>query len=148
MRMELDNFMPYQLVLLAESVSQSLAAVYRDRFSLSRDEWRILAALAGQDQAKTTTIIERTALDKMRVSRAVASMLEAGLLHKTPDPEDRRNTVLTLLPAGKALYAKIVPMALARESFLLETLSAEDQAAFKRALKALQERADQLVRQG
>ena len=104
--MELDNFMPYQLVLLAESVSQSLAAVYRDRFSLNRDEWRILAALAGQEQAKTTTIIERTALDKMRVSRAVASMLEAGLLQKAPDPEDRRNTVLQLLPAGKALYAK------------------------------------------
>lgn len=146
--MELDNFMPYQLVLLAESVSQSLSSVYRDRFSLSRDEWRILAALSGLDQAKTTTIIERTALDKMRVSRALATMMEAGLLQKEPDPDDRRNTLLKLLPAGKALYAKIVPMALARESFLLDALPPEDQATFKRALKTLQDRADQLVRQG
>jgi DNA-binding MarR family transcriptional regulator len=146
--MNLDTFLPYRLALLAETVSQALAIVYRDRFDLSRDEWRILAALSEADEAKTSWVIARTTLDKMRVSRAVARMVEGGLLEKSPDPEDRRNFVLRLLPAGRALYARIVPMALSREEFLLEALDPAERAAFLQTLTRIHERAEQLVRQG
>ena len=44
--MDLQAFFPYRLAVLSEAVSLSLAEVYADRFKLSRDAWRVLAALA------------------------------------------------------------------------------------------------------
>ena len=45
--MQLQQFLPYRLALLADAVSRSMAAVYHQRFELSRDEWRLLATLGG-----------------------------------------------------------------------------------------------------
>jgi len=146
--MDLARFFPYRLARLAESVSQATAQVYAQRFGLTRDEWRIVAALAGQGAMKTTRIMENSTLDKMRVSRAMARLERDGLVGRTPDPEDGRAWLVKLLPAGNSLYRKIVPMVLAREAFLLEALSEEEKVVLERAMSKVHERAEQLLRQG
>ncbi|WP_119154100.1 MarR family winged helix-turn-helix transcriptional regulator [Caldimonas tepidiphila] len=146
--MELQTFLPYRLAVLASAVSQSISAVYADRFALSRDEWRILATLAENPEMKTTEAAAHTTLDKMQVSRAVASLEARGLLEREPDESDRRNRILKLLPAGRALFRRIEPMAEAREAFLLEALDDEERAVLDRALDKLLARARQLERQG
>lgn len=146
--MKLDTFFPYRLAVLAEAVSRSMAQVYGERFELSRDEWRVLAALAETSPMKTTALIEHTTMDKMRVSRAVNRMIQAGWLDRQDDPDDGRGYLLSLLPAGLALYRKIVPMVLAREQFLFEGLSAEERALLDRALDQVLSRARQLAAQG
>ena len=118
--MELQKFFPYRMAVIAELVSQSLAQVYRERFGLTRDEWRVLAALAEMGTVKTARVLESSTLEKMQVSRAVARMAGAGLLERLPDPEDGRGWLLRLKPAGRALYQKIVPVVEAREAFLLD----------------------------
>jgi DNA-binding MarR family transcriptional regulator len=145
---DLNSFFPYRVARLAEAVSQSVAQVYRERFGLSRDEWRVLAALAGAAWVKTNQVIESSTLEKMQVSRAVTRMERDDLLQRKPDPEDGRGWLLRLTPKGRALYEKIVPMVQARENFLLEALDPADRAALDRAISAVQERAQQLVRQG
>ena len=45
-RLMLDRFMPYRLAALAETVSEALGDIYRERFDLSRQQWRVLATLA------------------------------------------------------------------------------------------------------
>ena len=72
--MDLQTFFPYRVARLAEAVSQATAQVYGERFGLTRDEWRVLAALAGRGEVKTTVVQESSTLDKMRVSRAVTRM--------------------------------------------------------------------------
>lgn len=139
--MELQKFFPYRVAVLAEAVSQSLAQVYRDRFGLTRDEWRVLAALVDCGTAKTTRVIEHTTLEKMQVSRAVARLERDGLIERLPDPEDGRGWLLRLKPAGRAVYQKIVPIAEAREAFLLEVLDAEERAVLERALDKVLARA-------
>lgn len=146
--MKLDEFFPYRLAVLAEAVSRSMAQVYAERFDLSRDEWRVLAALAEQSPMKTTALIEHTTMDKMRTSRAVARMLKAGWIAREDDPDDGRGYLLSLLPAGQALYRKIVPMVQAREAYLFEGLSDDEKALLQRALDQVLERARQLARQG
>jgi len=117
--MELERFFPYRLARLAEVVSQATAQVYADRFGLTRDEWRVIAALAGQGAVKTAWIMESSTLDKMPVSRALARLEKDALVGRESDPEDGRAWLVRLLPAGLVLYRKIVPMVLAREEFLL-----------------------------
>lgn len=146
--MDLEQFFPYRLARAAEAVSQALALIYNERFELTRDEWRVLAALAELREAKTTRVLENTSLDKMRVSRAVARLERDELITRAADPDDGRGHLLRLKPAGRALYAKIVPMAQARETYLLDSLSDDERQQFLRTLAVVQERAEQLTRQG
>ena len=146
--MVLERFFPYRLARVAETVSQAVARVYSERFKLSRDEWRVMAALAGLGEVKTARVLDSASLDKMRVSRAVAHLEASGLLARAADPEDGRGDMLRLLPAGRALHKKIVPMALAREAYLLDALTASERDVFQRALVKVQARAEQLLRQG
>lgn len=144
--MDLDRFFPYRVAVLAEAVSRSVAQVYAERFELSRDEWRVLAALAQAGRMKMVRLVEHTTLDKMQVSRAVARLEAGALLGREPDPEDRRGWVLHLTAAGRALHRKIVPMVQAREAFLLEALDAAERAALEAALEKVLERARRLER--
>ena len=146
--MNLEHFLPYRLAVAAEAVSRSLAAIYRERFELTRDEWRVLAMLAGAGEMKSSELGARTTLDKMQVSRAVTGMEQAGLVQREPHAADRRNLVVRLTPAGRALYRRIVPMAEARERFLLEALEPAERAAFDAALDKILARARQLAEQG
>lgn len=146
--MKLQNFLPYRLAVLAETVSQAMAAVYRERFGLTRDEWRVLAQLAELGEARTAQVIERTTLEKMQVSRAVTRLERDGLLTRSPDPDDGRGHVLAITPAGRTLYGRVVPMVLAREQFLLEALGPGERERLLAAMAAMQQRAEQLLRQG
>ena len=146
--MNLQQFFPYRLARLAEAVSQATAQVYSVRFDLTRDEWRVLAALAGGGDVKTAAVLDSSSLDKMRVSRALARLQRDGLVGRSPDPGDGRGYLVRLLPPGQAMYRKIVPMVLAREEFLLAELKPAERAALDKALDHLLQRAQQLNRQG
>lgn len=146
--MDLNRFFPYRVAVLAEAVSRSVSQVYAERFDLSRDEWRVLAALAQVGRMKMVRLVEHTTLDKMQVSRAVARLEASDLLARETDPEDRRGWLLLLTAAGRALHRKIVPMVEAREAFLLESLEPHERVALDAALDKVLVRARQLARQG
>lgn len=146
--MNLQAFLPYRLAVVAEAVSRSLAAVYAERFNLTRDEWRILAALAARDEIKGAELGALTTLDKMQLSRALTRMERNGLIERTPDEADRRNLIVRLRPSGRTLYRKIVPMAQARETYLFESLDDEERRALSSALDKLLARARQLQEHG
>src|SRR4249919_3009769 len=82
-------------------------------------------------------VAARTAMDKVAVSRAVAHLLERGLLLREMHGDDRRRSVLTLSEAGIRIYDEIVPLALGRERKLLATLDAEERRQLERILEKL-----------
>ena len=142
--MNLQAFLPYRLAVVTDAVSRALAAVYADRFALTRDQWRVIAQLAEGHELKATELGVRTSLPKMQVSRALAGLQQDGLIKRATDAQDRRNLVVQLTAAGRALYRKIEPIVLEREAFLLEALSVEERTALTRALARIEERARQL----
>jgi DNA-binding MarR family transcriptional regulator len=139
--MDLPQFFPYRLAVLADAVSRALAQVYQDRFGLTRDEWRVLAALMDGSTLKTSRVIEHTTLEKMQVSRAVARLERDGLLERRPDPDDGRGWLLRLTPSGRSLVRKVVPVVQAREAFLLEALGPEERSVLDHAMAKVLERA-------
>jgi len=145
--MDLQQFFPYRLAVLADAVSRAIAGVYSERYDLSRDEWRVLAALVGGPM-RTADVIGHTTLDKMQVSRAVARLEAAGLIERDADPDDRRARVLGLTAAGRALFRRIAPLAQAREAFLLDALDDAERHVLDRAIDKLRERARLLERAG
>ena len=119
----------------------------RQRFDLSRDEWRVLAALAQASPIRTAAVIERTTLDKVSVSRALQRLQGKALVARETDPDDARGYLVRLLPAGRTLLRRIVPMVQERERFLLDTLEPAERAALDAALDKLLTRARELAQQ-
>jgi DNA-binding MarR family transcriptional regulator len=143
-RLQLDAFLPFRLSVLSNIVSNAIAAQYARRFRLSIPEWRVVAVLALRPGLSAAEVAARTAMDKVAVSRAVASLLHAGRLERRVASGDRRRSVLALSRTGEAVYARVVPVALDYETSLLRPLSAADRAALDRLLRALLDRATEL----
>lgn len=89
-----------------------------------------------------------TALDKMQVSRAIKGLQDQDCLERVPDRQDGRGWLVHPTASGRALFQKIAPKVRAREAFLLEALSAEEQQVLDRAIKRLADQARRLSQQG
>ena len=136
--LDLDRFLPYRLSVLSNRVSQDIARLYAERFGLGITQWRILAVLGRYPDLSATEVAERTAMDKVAVSRAVASLLDAGLLRRRAHGADRRRSVLELSARGYRIYDEVAPLALAFEQRLLAGLSPDE----RRTLLALFDKLD------
>src|SRR5882724_4876118 len=139
--LELERFLPYRLSVLTNRISTAIARVYVRRFSLTVPEWRVMAVLGRFGAMPANAVCERTAMDKVRVSRAVARLAATGRLAREIDPADRRRSVLALTAEGRGVYEEIGPLALTVEARLLAPLSAADRGELNRLLGKLEARA-------
>lgn len=118
----LDAFLPYRLSVASNRVSRAFARRYAEEFGLTIPEWRVLAVLGSYAPVSSNEIVARTAMDKAKVSRAVARLVADGLVRRGADPEDQRLIRLTFSRRGRQVYEAIVPRARALEAELLEGL--------------------------
>jgi len=125
--LELEKFLPYQLSVLSNTVSQAIAREYADRFQLSITQWRGVAVLGRYDGLSAREVAERTAMDKVAVSRAVAELMKDGRVRRATADHDKRQSVLSLTAKGKKVHAEVAPLALEHERRLLAHLDADEQ---------------------
>ncbi|GIL37863.1 MarR family winged helix-turn-helix transcriptional regulator [Roseiterribacter gracilis] len=135
--LNLDQFLPYQLNVLASRVSNELAQVYAERFGLSIAEWRVIAHLANNHEVSVRDIQRRVDMDKSKVSRAAAHLEETGLIRKRVNAQDRRLIKLALTPKGAKIFEQIVPLALAYETQFLGALTRSEAALFRTVIERL-----------
>lgn len=125
-RLDLDRFLPYRLSILSNRASDAIARHYSDRFGLTVPEWRIMAVLGQTPGLSARDVAARTAMDKVQVSRAVASLVEARRVKRDEDETDGRVTRLSLTAKGQAIYDEVVPLALHLEEVFLSALSQQE----------------------
>jgi DNA-binding MarR family transcriptional regulator len=143
-KLHLEHFIPYRLSVLTNIVSMSIADAYEREFGLTIPQWRVVAVLARYPGLSANEVAERTAMDKVAVSRAVQGLLAARRLVRSYDAGDRRRTRLRLSSAGKSVYTRVAPLALSYERKLLDALSPTDRKALDRLVGRLIDRAKQL----
>jgi len=136
----LEHFVPFRLSVLSNRMTRAVAKVYARRFRLSAPEWRTMAVLGRYGAMSANSVVERTAMDKVRVSRAVARLLANGQITRRADPIDRRRAILDLTAKGLAVYRQLVPLVLATEAELLGDLSAAERAALEDTMNKLEAR--------
>ena len=130
--LELENFLPYRLSVLAQIVSESLHDLYAGPYGLSVTQWRVMAALGRFAPLTASEVGQRIVMDKVAVSRAVASLMKRGLVERATDRDDRRRASLELSTQGKAVHARIVPLALKYEDRLYQALTPAERQVFNR----------------
>lgn len=135
--LELEKFLPYRLSVLSNTVSQAIAREYEDRFQLSITEWRVLAVLGRYEGVSAREVAERTAMDKVAVSRAVAELMKDGRVKRSTADHDKRQSVLSLSVKGRKVYDEVAPLALQHEQRLLAHLDAEEREWLGRIIEKL-----------
>lgn len=144
----LPNFFPYRLAVFSEDVSKAMAQLYGGRFNLSRQEWRVIAALGEQQDLTAKEISEYSTLDKTQVSRATAKLLKAGLITREEDKQDRRHLHHDLSRKGHRVYKEIIPLVLAREGYILSTLTDAESVELERLINKVHQKALELQQWG
>ena len=141
--LSLGDYVPYRLSVASNAVSRLIARAYEDRFGLSIPQWRLMSVLA-EGSLTQQAAVTRTAMDKVRVSRAAQELVERRLAVRLANRIDRRSHSLELTAAGRRLFAEIAPLALAYEAALLAGLAPGEVATLKRLLGKLEDAAAQL----
>jgi len=122
----LEDFLPYRLSILSNTVSSTIASAYNKRFGLSIPEWRVIAVLGRFPGLSAVEVAERTLMDKVAVSRAVTKLIKTGRVDRQFADADRRRSILHLSEEGKNVHDEIAPLALKFEEDLLHGLSEDD----------------------
>lgn len=135
--LHLDVFLPYQLSYLTNMISQDLAKLYTEKHGIAHTEWRVMAVLGISSGVSAAFVAEKTAMDKVAVSRAINKMIKEGLVTREFASEDKRRSQLSLSGHGQKTYEKIVPLVQSYEKDLLASLSAPERDAMDQILEKL-----------
>ena len=116
----LENFLPYQLSLLANRISKDFSKEYISQFKLNNAEWRIIAHLSQENEAiSIREIYSKVDLEKSKVSRAASRLSSREILTKTVNLKDRRLVDLKLTKNGKKIIENMAKVAKDFESEVL-----------------------------
>jgi DNA-binding MarR family transcriptional regulator len=143
--LDLSQFLPYRLSVLANKVSAQLATIYAERFDISIPEWRVIAVLGQFDGVSADFVGGKTEMDRVTVSRAVAKLLKKRYIKRRFQASDRRCSVLGLAAAGKQVYADIVPLARRYEEGLIAAFDRAGFAQFNAGVDRLKAQVDVLA---
>jgi len=143
--LKLEQFLPYQLNVVASLVSQALSRVYARRYRIGVPEWRVFVTLGQYGVMTGKAIGAHTHMHKTKVSRAVALLEKRKLLVRRSNRADMRESFLSLTGPGRAMYEELAPHALDFARRLTDILTPGDRDAFNRALQQLTDRSAQLV---
>jgi DNA-binding MarR family transcriptional regulator len=142
--LKLEDFLPHRLNVLSSLVSQALTRVY-GRHGIGIPEWRVLVTLGENGVMTGKAVGAHTHMHKTKVSRAVAQLEQRKYLSRRSNRSDLRESLLSLTPAGRAVYEELAPSALDFTIRLAEVVAPADRAAFDRAMKQLTKRSAELV---
>ncbi len=133
----LEDFLPYRLAVAASRVSRMCSRRYSEAYGLTIPEWRVLATIGRFGTLSPSAVTEWTAMDKVKVSRAAASLVARGLVRQMPDPNDGRGRRLRLTRKGTMVHQGVVPLAQELETILAGGLSRWEWSVLNKTLTRL-----------
>ena len=140
----LERFLPYRLSVLGQLVSASVHDHFFEPSGLTIPQWRVMAVLGRFAPLSASEVCDRTLMDKVTVSRAVAALFERDLVERTTNNSDRRKTALRLTAEGRRLHTHIATLALGYEARLLKGLTPDERRTLDTLLDKLLDHARSL----
>lgn len=128
-----------QIGFILRQVYQRHAVLFSDGLGedLTPMQWAVLAKLAELGTSSQNLLGRLTAMDVATIKGVVERLSRRGLIETRPDAEDRRRLVVSLSPAGQALYEQLVARAAEVSHLTLAPLSEAEQATLRALLDKL-----------
>jgi DNA-binding MarR family transcriptional regulator len=99
--------------------------------------YSVLTALDDTPVRTQAALADAIGADKSRIISTLDELQDAGLIERTPDPNDRRVRLLSITPKGRRVRRSVRKGIRADEDRLLATLPSADRQAFLRAVRTL-----------
>ncbi|MFD9423645.1 MULTISPECIES: MarR family winged helix-turn-helix transcriptional regulator [unclassified Streptomyces] len=122
--------------LLVAVAARSLAEV-EERVTLP--QFRLLVVLSTHGDAKLVALAERLGVNPSTAMRMLDRLITAGLAERRANPADRRETVLSVTPAGDRLVADVTAGRRREIGAIVERLAPAQRTALVDALTAFTE---------
>jgi DNA-binding MarR family transcriptional regulator len=104
---------------------------------MDRHELAVLRRLASEAWVSQQRAAERLGIDRTTMVAIVDRLEQRKLVHRRPDPADRRKNMVALTDAGHQALAAAAPTAAEAERRFLQPLGAADAQQFTDALRTL-----------
>src|SRR3954469_6394346 len=108
----LEKALPF---LIHACYQQIRSATYKEflghGLELTPEQWIVLVQLWEKDGQSQSALSERTLRDRPTMSRILDTMEKGQLIERSVDAHDARSRLVKLTRSGKALQAKLVPVA-------------------------------------
>jgi DNA-binding MarR family transcriptional regulator len=128
---------------LAHVVREAARALTRDLTArlatqgVSFGHWAFLRILWESDGLTQRELSEQAGVMEPTTAAALKAMEKLGYVERRQLPENRKNVYVHLTPKGRALRAKLEPLAVAVNKAAVRNIDAHDVAACRRALLAI-----------
>jgi DNA-binding MarR family transcriptional regulator len=125
---------------LSRELEAQLEPVYRDH-GLEPGWHDVLATLRRSGppyQLRATDFTRTLMITSSGATKRLDRLERAGLIERSPDPQDRRGTLIGLTPAGRELIDGVTEAHLDNERRLLSSLTAQDRERLAGLLRKLQ----------
>ena len=124
--LHMDSFLPTLIKNLSEGMALSMSRRITGSFRLSETEWRILLQLAEHEALTASDIVSYSAMEKSKVSRALATLESRDLVVRKVSEADHRVKLLTMTEIGRKRYTALVPRVLDWEKDLIDGLEVSE----------------------
>ena len=104
----LKELFSFRLNMLAHMSSKIAALINEREFELDSREWRIIGLLGAFSPFSLQALAREVNVDKSQASRIVAGLIQRGILQRGADETDGRGVQLSLSPAGRVIYRKVL----------------------------------------
>ena len=104
-----DDTLNFQIVLLSNRLSLTVARRALADDGLTLREWRIMAVVFLFGPSIARQISETALLDPAHVSRTVHAMRKRGLVEFRENKDDRRQIIVALTPEGESIAREVMP---------------------------------------
>ncbi len=104
---------------------------------VSFGHWAFLRILWESDGLTQRELSTQAGVMEPTTAAALKAMEELGYIERRQLPENRKNVYVHLTPKGRALRAKLEPLAVAVNKAAVRNVAASDVAACRRALLAV-----------
>lgn len=147
MKIDPENLLNFRLWRLIALAGAPVTRLCEGHYGITRREWHLLAMLARDGSLPPSEMALRASLDRARISKAVASLIDKSLIQRTAVHDGRCRAVLALTPKGIQLANELFPQIDEINEHVLSALSPEARTALFASLEALTQQAARINQQ-
>ncbi len=130
----LEEYVPY-LLHQAHSAILGLFSPTLAEHGLTIPEWRVMAALHKGESVRFRDLVVATGLEPPTLVRVVTKLEKRSLLTREKSNEDKRGTLLTSTPQGRAITDLAIPRAYEVEDEALKDFSDDEAELLRRLIR-------------
>jgi DNA-binding MarR family transcriptional regulator len=118
-----SNRVSLALQRLARELRADLNRVISAHSDINIVDFRIFNHLALHDWASQKALVASVRVEQGQVSRSLMALQQRALIVSRVDPADKRSRQFSLMPAGRALHGRLLPVIRAHNATIGQTLS-------------------------